>query len=146
MLSIYFGKMEDAVYNTSVYFDNTYEEEWLTSDLSKQMIKDIDKSEVISANCIQSPVLGQIPPTDLSGGVKTLILMANDDSMIFNASMCGNNCAKWILEIAKLKDLVINLHHTMDFGYGAEFEITILNSGNVVHNMREYLDEAFKYV
>lgn len=32
------------------------------------MIKDIDDSEVLSGECINSPVLGQIPPERLSGG------------------------------------------------------------------------------
>ncbi len=45
-----------------------------------------DNSEVISACLIQSPVLGAIPVKDISGGVKTLILMAFDKSgKIFNA-------------------------------------------------------------
>lgn len=146
MLSIYFGDMEKAVYDTSLYFDNSYEDEWITSELAKKIIKDVDKSEVISANCIQSPVLGPITPRTLSGGTKTLILMLHDDSRIFNASMCGDNCAKWILEIAKTKDLTVNLRHTMNFGKGNNFEIKILNSGRIVHNMKEYLDEAFEYV
>ncbi len=30
MLNIYFGDMPEAVYNTSVYFNYTYEDEWLT--------------------------------------------------------------------------------------------------------------------
>ena len=44
--------------------------------------------------------------------------MAFDDSgkKIFNASACGDNCAKWILRIAGKKNLTINLHHIMDFG------------------------------
>lgn len=58
MLKIYFGEMENTVYDTPLYFDNVYEDSWLTSDLSKKMIKDIDKSDVLGPNCIQSPVLG----------------------------------------------------------------------------------------
>lgn len=145
MLNIYFGDMEKAMYDPPVYFDNEYDDEWITRDIVKKIIKDIDKSDVISADCIQSPVLGQIPPLDLSGGAKTLILMCCDDSNIYNATMCGDNCAKWILEIAKTKDLTINLRHIMDFGKDNEFEIKILNSGVIVHNMKEYLKEAFKY-
>ena len=34
MLNIYFGDMPEAVYNTSVYFNYTYEDEWLTSDFA----------------------------------------------------------------------------------------------------------------
>ena len=53
------------------------------------MIKDIDKSDVISSRAINSPVLGSISTKELSGGVKTLILMMFDDSgKIFNASAC----------------------------------------------------------
>ena len=37
MLNIYFGDMPEAVYNTSVYFNYTYEDEWLTSDFAKEV-------------------------------------------------------------------------------------------------------------
>lgn len=49
MLSIYFGDMPDAIYNTSVYFNNTYQDRWITKELSREIIKDIDCSEVIDA-------------------------------------------------------------------------------------------------
>ena len=35
MLNIYFGDMPEAIYNTSVYFDYTYQDEWLTSDFAR---------------------------------------------------------------------------------------------------------------
>ena len=78
MLNIYFGDMPEAVYNTAVYFNYTYEDEWLTSDFAKEVIKKIDKSNVLGPHAIESPVLGVIPPENLSGGTKTLLLMAND--------------------------------------------------------------------
>ena len=78
--------------------------------------------------------------------VKTLILMAFDEeNRVFNASVCGDNCAKWILKIGETKELCINLRHIMDFGEG-EFEIRIANTGEVVHNMREFVLIAGKYV
>ena len=56
---------------------------------------------------------------ELSGGVKTLMLMAFDQSgKVFNASACGNE----------------------------DFEIEILNTGDIVHNMLEYVDIAGEYV
>lgn len=70
---------EYYAYNTSVYFNNTYEPEWFDSELAKEMIRDIDDSEVLSGECINSPVLGQIPLERLSGGVKTLLLMLNEN-------------------------------------------------------------------
>ena len=146
MLRIYLGKMEEAIYYPPVYFDNRYEDEWITEELSVEMIRDVDKSEVVGPHLIESPVLGPISVKELSGGVKTLILMAFDDSgNVFNASACGDNCAKWILKIGKEKDLTINLRHIMDFGDG-EFEIQILNTGEMVHNMLEFIRIAGKYV
>ena len=38
MLSIYFGDMPEAIYNTSVYFDNSYQDDWITDDLTVKMI------------------------------------------------------------------------------------------------------------
>lgn len=146
MLKIYFGDMEDAIYHPPTFFDNQYEDEWITEKLSVQMIKDIDKSDVIGAHLIESPVLGAISPKDLSGGVKTLILMAFDDSgEVFNASACGDNCAKWILRIADDKDLTINLRHIMDFGDN-EFDVMILNTGDLVKNMSQMVQIAGYYV
>lgn len=55
------------------------------------MIKDVDDSDVLSGECIKSPVLGQIPPERLSGGVKTLLLMLNEPDKIFNASVCADS-------------------------------------------------------
>ena len=74
MLNIYFGDMPEAVYNTSVYFNYTYEDEWLTSDFAKEVIKKIDKSDVKGLHAVESPVLGVISPEKLSGGTKTLLL------------------------------------------------------------------------
>ena len=109
------------------------------------MIQDVDDSEVLSGECIKSPVLGQIPPERLSGGVKTLLLMLNEPDRIFNASTCGDNCAKWILKISRMKNLTINLRHIMDFGE-EPMEAKILNTGDMVHNMQEFIGIAGKFV
>ncbi len=146
MLNIYLGNMEEAIYYPPVYFDNRYEDEWLTEELSVAMIRDVDHSEVVSAHLIESPVLGPISPKQISGGVKTLLLMAFDTSdRVFNASACGDNCAKWILKISQTKDLTINLRHIMNFGEQS-FEAKILNTGETVHNMSEFVDIAGGYV
>ena len=146
MLNIYLGEMKEAIYHPPTYFDNRYEDEWITDPLSVEMIKDVDRSEVVSERLIQSPILGSISVKEISGGVKTLMLMAFDDSgRIFNASVCGNNCAKWILEIGKQKELTINLRHIMNFG-NRKFEIKILNTNQIVHNMKEFVCIAVEYV
>lgn len=145
MLNIVFGDVENSIYHPPTYFDNQYEDEWITDPLSVEMIKDIDQSVVISAHLIESPVLGAISPREISGGVKTLILMAFDDSgKIFNASSCGDNCAKWIIDIGTRKDLTINLHHILDFSSADPFEAYMVNTGKKVYGYIEYLDEAFR--
>ena len=145
MLNVYFGDMPQAIYNTAVYFKNTYEDSWITDELSREMILDIDKSKVIGARIIDSPVLGAITPRELSGGVKTLILIDHVSDKIFNASTCGDNCAKWLLKMGKEKDITINLRHLMDFG-NQKFQIHILNTDQVVHSMEELVPVAGLYV
>ena len=145
MLKIIFGDFQDAIYNTSVYFKNTYQDEWITDELSVEMIKDVDKSVVMGPHMIESPVLGAISPKELSGGVKTLILIHKDKTKIFNASTCGDNCAKWLLRLGEMDDVLINLRHIMDFGNG-EFEIEILNTHQIVRNMKELIDIAVQLI
>ena len=145
MLKIYFGDMkEESVYNTEVYFKNVFEDHWLEDDFAREVIKGVDKSEVIDTHLIKSPVLGMIPPTMLSGGVKTLLLIKNFPNMVFNASTCGDNCAKYILKLARERDVTINLHHIMRFS--KKFEALILNDNTTVSNMEQLIIASAKYV
>ena len=147
MLNVYFGSMPDAIYNTAVYFKNTYRDSWITDPMAVEIIQDVDKSKVIGAQAIESPVLGMITPLHLSGGVKTLLLIANDkrNKHVFNASTCGDNCAKWLLKMAENRKVVINLRHLMDFG-DAPFKIRVLNNGKIVKTMGELVEAAGEYV
>ena len=144
MLKIYFGDMPEAIYNTEVYFKNTYEDEWLQDDFAAEVIKGVDQSEVVDRHLIESPVLGMIPPVMLSGGTKTLLLIKNCPDMVFNASTCGDNCAKYILKIAQEQDITINLRHIMNFT--EPFTARILNDDVVVTDMMQLLLVAAKYV
>lgn len=145
MLSVYFGDMSDVIYNTNIYFNNTYKDSWITKPLAKAMIKAVDNSEVIDEKTILSPIFGNMSPKKLSGGVKTLLLIAFDKTKIFNASTCGDNCAEWILKIAENRKVEVNLRHLMDFGEG-EFKIKVLNTGKIVKNMGELVLEAGEFV
>lgn len=142
MLKIIFGAVtgDKYIFDPDCYFNNTYEDGWITESISAEMILDIDGSKVIGANTIDSPYLGTISPERLSGSVKTLILMEHDNKHIFNASACGDDCASWILKIAEDKDILIRLGYIMDFGKNP-FEIKIENTGKIVHSMIEIDDE-----
>ncbi len=145
MLNIFYGDMPEAVYNTAAYFKYDYEDTWITDPFVKEMILDVDKSTVLDSGVIDSPVLGKIPPLGLSGGVKTLILVKFDTNKIFNASTCGDNCAKWLLKIAEKEDRTVNLRHLIDFGK-EPFEIRILNTDQIVHSMKELVPIAGEFV
>lgn len=146
MLNIWFGDMDsnpNYVYNTSNYFNFNYEGAWITSNFGREVIKDIDRSDVISDKIIDSPVLGPISPVSIAGGTKTLILMRFDDTgAIFNASTCGDNCSKWIQKIAEEKDLTIRLGHYMKFI--DPFKAKVLNTGEVVTNTFDLLVTCHK--
>ncbi len=138
MLRIYYGDLdaENYIFNPDVFFNNSYEDDWIIDPVSKKMIKDIDGSEVVGPRAIDSPFLGSIAVERLSGGVKTLILMRFDSEHIFNASACGDNCAPWILKIAEEKDLTIRLGYLMSFGE-KPFKIEIVNINRIVYSMHE---------
>lgn len=89
--------MPEAIYNPVVYFKNTYTDDWITDPLSKDMIRAVDRSEVIGPRVIDSPVLGGISPRELSGGVKTLIAMYNDTMPRNTVSMRFPSSLKKIL-------------------------------------------------
>ena len=145
MLSIIFNrgsrdiKNSNYVFSPDTYFKYNYEDEWLEDELVKEMIQDVDGSTVVSAHSINSPVLGIIAPERLSGGVKALIIMYKEPDLIVNASACGDNCAKWILEIGKKQDITIRLGYEMEFK--EPFAICIKNSGHIIYNYTEFLKE-----
>lgn len=141
MLSIYFGNYsgENYIENPDLYFDNTYEDEWLKDEQSKRMVKDIDNSELVGPNLVISPVLGSISVNRLSGGVKTLILINNDREHVYNASACGDNCAKWLLKLGQTKDILVRLGHIMHFDDSstAPLEIRIANTDEIITSQHD---------
>ena len=55
MLNIYLGDMENAIYHPPVYFDNTYEDEWITDE--EEEIKKLKRAK---ADPIIAPSKGQV--------------------------------------------------------------------------------------
>ena len=145
MLKIIFGEDERALYGP-VWFKYNYEIEWFQDPLVQEMIIDVDKSRYIAGEYIESEVLGPISPLNLSGGVKTLISIYKNPELIFDATSCGENCARWIIEIGKRNDVTINLKYLMRLKEFEPFEILIENDGEFVKTNKEYVREAIKYV
>lgn len=145
MLSIYFGDKENVIHGPS-WFRFNYRPEWFEDAFVQEMLRDIDKSEFVGGELIQSDVLGPIPPERLSGGLQTLISIYEKPELVFNATSCGENCAKWLLKIGEKQDVEVNLRYFMPFDGLDPFEIRVINEDKTVLNMDEYTHVAIKYV
>ena len=141
MLKIIFGEPNEKwTYNPEAYFNAAFDPEWMKDDFVKNMVLDIDKSKVIAPYCIESPIFGQIPPERLSGGLKTLIVILKIPNVLFNASYCGDNCAKWLIEMTRSQDRRIRLGHPMSFINAKEpFDIFIENNDSISHTFKEFV-------
>ena len=137
MLNIHFGEMDNMFYGPS-WFKANYDPEWLADPLVEKMLNDVDKSSYKGGNLIDSEVLGPISPGELSGGVQTLISIYENPDLVFNATSCGENCAKWLLEIGRQKDVTVVLEYFMNFRNMGPYRIHILNTGVTVDNDRDY--------
>lgn len=140
MLYITYKEPENLIYDIDNYFNNTYEDEWFDDPVIRQMVLDIDKSEVVSAYNVISPVLGSIPTTKISGGVKALILMYKRPDLVIWATACGDNCAEWIIKLSEQQDVHIALEHLMKFP--RDFEAVCVDNSVKINTANEYLDNA----
>ena len=51
MLNVFYGDMPNVIYNTAVYFKNTYAEEWITAPLTREMIANEPEKVVNASTC-----------------------------------------------------------------------------------------------
>lgn len=129
------------VTRVSPYFDNIYEDEWFQNDFTKEVVREIDKSEVIDARSIYNEYGGSLPVTSISTGAKSLLLLMFTDRKVSGDRM-GDNCIPKLLEIASIKDIHISLDHLMEFP--ERFEATIENTGIVTYNMKDFIKEYLR--
>ena len=137
MLRIVFGEMEKVAYGPR-WFKYNYDINWFRDPFVQEMVEEIDRTRYIDGYIFESPVLGPIPPERLSGGVKTLIMIYEMTDKVFDATSCGANCARMLLEIGKRKDVTVNLRYLMPMKGLEPFEIEIANAEMVVDNVRDY--------
>lgn len=135
MLKITFQQPENLMYDVDSYFKFNHNPEWFADELVKQMVLDVDKTEIKGPYLAVSPVLGAIPPSEISGGVKALILALKTDLVIYG-SACGDNCAKWFIEIGKKKDVIVYFGHLMNFPQN--FDAVCLDNGNEIHSIDDF--------
>jgi len=139
MLYFRFGSSDDTLEFIDDLFDVELETEWLAHPLVRQMVEDVDNSIVVKDRYIESPVFGAMAPTELSGGVKMLIMLLFCPDMYswYYGTAMGNNCMKWVLEIAKLHDVHLAFEHVPVFP--EPFELIVANNGECVTSMLHLL-------
>ena len=122
------------------YFDSVFKSNWVTTDFARKIIKEIDKTEVIAENVLESPVLGIMPPQWLSGGTKGLLVLkyGTRPDIVLRSSTFGDNCAPYILEIAREKDITLIGRHLIRFGEFTD-DVEVLNIPRICHGYNEYI-------
>lgn len=141
-INIWYGDTDGVIIHGPTYFDNVYDDAWLKDPLVREMIMDVDKN-YFEGDRIISPILGEITPERLSGGVKCLILMWMLN-VVINATSCGENCAEWINIIAKKKPLEIQLKYLMSFRNVSDMQIHVMNTGTVYDNWEVLLKDIIQ--
>lgn len=143
MLHILFREDEREVRYTDSYFNNNFQDEWMEDELVKQIIRDIDGSDLISAQIVLSPVLGAIPVTQISGGAKAVILMLKMPELLIHGNSCGDNCAEWITKVGKMQD--INVHLTYPMRFPDDVELIVDDTDTYCDSYQAYVKEYLKW-
>lgn len=150
MLYIHFGLRDNTVFQFDIIFKHALTDPWFKHPLLQQIVKDIDKSEVIDGPIIKSPIFGLMPTQRLSSGTKALALMLFRPEKEYYATCMGDNCGKWIVEISKLHDVHIALDRIMEFFPPDQKDESLLNAINVntgqhIYTMCDFVDNYVEW-
>lgn len=126
----------------SDYFDDEYEDAWFEDDYVKKLIKEIDDTEMLPDGTLYNSALGGIVKSQLSSGVKGLILLYKTDCKI-NGDRLGDNCWKYVMEIAEKQDIYLVLRHIPELP--ANFSAYLENSNKII-NRSEYISAFIRLV
>ena len=121
----------------TLWFDYQGGKDYIMGELEQQIIEDIDKAKVISTGIVEFPVFGNMPPENLSGTAKTLILANNEPGIYVNGDFVGNNGYKWLLRLAEQKD--IYLHATCIMHFFTDFAAHIVNDNTYISTWDEFV-------
>lgn len=140
-MELYFGHLEDELYAVDSFFLGNFDPSWLKSELAFKILQDIDRAIEIRDGAILVKDLFTDKPTwisshDLSSGTKALLIMLNTDEDFVCLTRCGENCAKWVIEIMKLKPLKCTLTYLMPFR--ADIPLHIINDNTDIETYTEY--------
>lgn len=147
MLNVLFGKItEDTNMCPDVYFNNVYDEKWFDDEIVRNIIRDIDSSEVNGLNVI-SPHLGSVSVESLSGGCKTLILLYKEDDFEPNLTWLGDNCEDWLIRIANMRDIrAVMTGRDLLFKNKVDLNFRCVNDGDMIITGIDWCNKCLRYV
>lgn len=135
------GFQKGCIIDPNSFFNLHRGSGWMGREGVKEIVKEIDGLDVISGEALMDRRGVILSPDVLSSGCKSLILLYIKPDCNVYATRCGDNCAKFILDLAEKKDVVITLHHPMLFP--RSFEGVFLDNGREIHTLSDY---AFGYL
>lgn len=126
MLKIICGDEPEHLLDTATtLFNLENKKDWFNDPLVEEMVRDVDKTEHIKDAIFESPVLGTILASELSGGVKGLILILKSKSLsdytAMRSCIFGDNCIKWLIKLSYIADFTIYMSHFLDFYFGGDY-------------------------
>lgn len=145
MLNLYIGypprdKYKGIVYNPDSHFKDLDLYEIMSTDFSMRVAKEC--SDIAS---FESPILMKtnsgryVSPLDLSSGAKNVLLMKYTNKIV-DMLWCGDNCDKFVEEIAREKDLIVfTTRDYVPYERSESEDFRVLNSGKIYHSSKEYL-------
>lgn len=123
-------------------FNIVFENWWMEDSLLYDALLDIDKSKIIRPRIIESPILGDITPKEVSGGFKLVAMMLKyETDWIYNLDNAGDNCAKWIQKVAGIKDNTALCVNCMEMSDEVPLNIHIVNNNSYPKTAKEFRHE-----
>lgn len=144
MLKIWLGDFQKGcIVNPDRYFNMHKESKWFDRQDIKDIIMGIENIDRVDGEYLHHRIFGGMSPERLSSGVKCLILLTINPLCNVYASRCGDNCAKYILDLAEKTDVVITLHHGMIFP--RDFDGMIMDTGERFSSKSAFVKAYIKF-
>lgn len=141
MLYIHLSYPDNCITAVDYYFDRHKRKDWFNNQMVKDIIFGIDKTIAVKDEYLESPIFGGMSPDRLSTGCKATILLYVQDRPVY-ISCCGDNCAKYIENIGRSKDIHGYLLHCMEFP--ENINCVFADSNLKVDNYDCFIDEFYR--
>lgn len=122
-------------------FEDRQEPGWILADPFKDIISDIDNSDIIMDGVLfQRRYKVHYPPEKLAGGTQMLLLMYHlcGEYLIFDLTACGPNCAKWLPSISSDRDIIARVGYPMPICPTEEWPVLCMNNNEIMKSIEDY--------